>query len=138
MSEKTRYLNLSDGGHIENLGVYELLRRRCKFVVAVDGEADPQRSFGGLQKQAAEELGITETHERRLLRELKRGGDKNSGKGTRKMSEREVYVGITDAACMHLHQHLIEAGLRLRNVVDLPCHELFAAGTTAAFIIVFS
>jgi hypothetical protein len=48
MSEKTRYLNLSDGGHIENLGIYELLRRRCKFIIAIDGEADPTRSFGGL------------------------------------------------------------------------------------------
>jgi hypothetical protein len=62
MSEKTRYLNLSDGGHIENLGVYELLRRRCKFVVAVDGEADPQRSFGGLltlTQLAKIDLGVT-------------------------------------------------------------------------------
>ncbi|MGB8130422.1 MAG: hypothetical protein WCG81_11580, partial [Candidatus Angelobacter sp.] len=48
MSEKTRYINLSDGGHIENLGIYELLRRRCKFIIAIDGEADPARSFGGL------------------------------------------------------------------------------------------
>ena len=48
MHEKTRYLNVSDGGHIENLGIYELLRRRCKFVIAIDGEADPNRSFGGL------------------------------------------------------------------------------------------
>ena len=31
---------LSDGGHIENLGLYELLRRRCKFIVAIDGEQD--------------------------------------------------------------------------------------------------
>jgi hypothetical protein len=30
-------LNLSDGGHIENLAVYELLRRKCKFIVCVDG-----------------------------------------------------------------------------------------------------
>jgi len=29
-------------------------------------------------------------------------------------------VGVTDAACMHLHQHLIGAGLRLRNFFDLP------------------
>jgi Patatin-like phospholipase len=50
MSEKTNYLNLSDGGHIENLGIYELLRRRCKFIIAVDGEADPQLSFAGLLK----------------------------------------------------------------------------------------
>ena len=48
MSEKTRYVNVSDGGHIENLGIHELLRRRCKYIIAVDGEADPQRSFGGL------------------------------------------------------------------------------------------
>jgi inositol transport system substrate-binding protein len=34
------YLNLSDGGHIENTGVYELLRRRCKYIISVDGEAD--------------------------------------------------------------------------------------------------
>jgi hypothetical protein len=48
INEKTAYLNVSDGGHIENLGIYELLRRRCKFIIAIDGEADPKRSFGGL------------------------------------------------------------------------------------------
>lgn len=37
MDEHGRFLNLSDGGHIENLGAYELLRRRCKFIVCVDG-----------------------------------------------------------------------------------------------------
>lgn len=47
MSESSTWLNLSDGGHIENLGVYELLRRRCKFIVCVDGEADPQSTFEG-------------------------------------------------------------------------------------------
>lgn len=46
--ERAAYLNLSDGGHIENLGIYELLRRRCKFIIAIDGEADPELSFGGL------------------------------------------------------------------------------------------
>jgi Patatin-like phospholipase len=43
-----RYVNVSDGGHIENLGVYELLRRRCKLIIAVDGEADPHMRFGSL------------------------------------------------------------------------------------------
>lgn len=62
MSEKNADLNLSDGGHIENLGVYELLRRRCKFVIAIDGEADPNRAFGGLLKLtqlATIDLGVT-------------------------------------------------------------------------------
>lgn len=48
MSEKQKWLNLSDGGHIENLAVYELLRRRCKFIVCVDGESDPNFTFQGL------------------------------------------------------------------------------------------
>ena len=48
MSEEQRWLNLSDGGHIENLGIYELLRRRCKFIVCVDGEADSTYTFQGL------------------------------------------------------------------------------------------
>jgi hypothetical protein len=44
----SKYVNLSDGGHLENLGVYELLRRRCKAVVAIDGEADPRMTFPSL------------------------------------------------------------------------------------------
>ncbi len=47
MSEKKKWLNVSDGGHIENMGVYELLRRRCKFIICVDGEADPKSVFSG-------------------------------------------------------------------------------------------
>jgi len=48
MTENDRWLNLSDGGHIENLAIYELLRRRCKFIISVDGEADPNYTFEGL------------------------------------------------------------------------------------------
>lgn len=46
--EKKSYVNVSDGGHVENLGIYELLRRRCKFIIASDAEADVNLSFGGL------------------------------------------------------------------------------------------
>lgn len=38
------YVYLSDGGHFENLGVYELVRRRCRLIVVIDAAAD-----GGLQ-----------------------------------------------------------------------------------------
>jgi hypothetical protein len=48
IDEHAQFLNLSDGGHIENLGIYELLKRKCKFIIAIDGEADPTLSFGGL------------------------------------------------------------------------------------------
>lgn len=61
MSEEDEWLNVSDGGHIENMGVYELLRRRCKFIVCVDGEADPQSTFAGqltLVRHAQIDLGV--------------------------------------------------------------------------------
>jgi Patatin-like phospholipase len=52
---------LTDGGHIENLGVYELLRRRCKVIIAVDAEADASMNFTALmtlQRYARIDLGI--------------------------------------------------------------------------------
>ena len=42
------FVFLTDGGHIDNLGVYELLRRRCKLIIAIDGEADPDFESGSL------------------------------------------------------------------------------------------
>jgi choline dehydrogenase-like flavoprotein len=32
---------LSDGGHFDNTGIYELIRRRLPLIVAIDAEADP-------------------------------------------------------------------------------------------------
>ncbi|MBI2422416.1 MAG: hypothetical protein HYV27_06270 [Candidatus Hydrogenedentes bacterium] len=43
-------VNLSDGGHLENLGLVELLRRRCRYIIAVDAECDPDHEFDGLTK----------------------------------------------------------------------------------------
>jgi hypothetical protein len=31
------YVYLSDGGHFENLGLYEMVLRRCHYVVVSDG-----------------------------------------------------------------------------------------------------
>lgn len=59
--EHGAFLNVSDGGHIENLGVYELLKRRCRFIVAVDGENDPTMTFHALtnlQRLAYIDFGI--------------------------------------------------------------------------------
>lgn len=35
---------LSDGGHFDNSGIYELVRRRCKYIIAVDGSGEPSPS----------------------------------------------------------------------------------------------
>jgi hypothetical protein len=61
LTEKSETVYLTDGGHIENLGIYELLRRRCKLIIAVDAEADPDMSFGSLvnlQRYARIDFGL--------------------------------------------------------------------------------
>jgi len=50
LDETSRHIYLSDGGHIENLGVYELLKRGCRAIVVIDAEADPEMSFSSLLK----------------------------------------------------------------------------------------
>jgi len=39
---------LSDGGHFENLGLYEMVRRRCRFIVVIDAGCDPNYAFEDL------------------------------------------------------------------------------------------
>ena len=61
LSEETARIYLTDGGHIDNLGVYELLRRRCQLIIVVDAEADPLLTFGALvsvERYARIDLGI--------------------------------------------------------------------------------
>ena len=48
-AEHQKLLQISDGGHFENLGVYELVRRRVKLIICCDGGADPEFEFKDLQ-----------------------------------------------------------------------------------------
>ena len=48
LHERGRSVYLSDGGHLDNTGIYELLRRRCKYIIAGDAEADYNMTFDGL------------------------------------------------------------------------------------------
>lgn len=47
-NEDRNFVNLSDGGHFENLGLYELVRRRCEYIIVVDSECDPEHSCSAL------------------------------------------------------------------------------------------
>jgi len=46
LNERRTSVYLTDGGHIENLGLYELLKRRCRIIIAIDAEADSELAFG--------------------------------------------------------------------------------------------
>jgi hypothetical protein len=46
--QEKSYFYLSDGGHFENLAVYELIKRHCKVVVACDADCDGSYEFENL------------------------------------------------------------------------------------------
>ncbi|HUH11582.1 MAG TPA: hypothetical protein VMK65_00675, partial [Longimicrobiales bacterium] len=41
-------VHLSDGGHFENLALYELLRRHCRYILVCDCGADPDVAFNDI------------------------------------------------------------------------------------------
>jgi Patatin-like phospholipase len=43
-----KYVYLSDGGHFENLAVYELIKRHCQVIVACDAGCDDDYAFDDL------------------------------------------------------------------------------------------
>jgi hypothetical protein len=47
-NDTSKYLYLTDGGHFDNMGLYELVRRRCRYIVICDAEEDGQLRFEGI------------------------------------------------------------------------------------------
>jgi hypothetical protein len=43
-----KWIELSDGGHFEDLGLYEMVLRRCRHVIVVDADADSEFQFEDL------------------------------------------------------------------------------------------
>jgi hypothetical protein len=46
--DEAAFVYLSDGGHFENMGLYELVKRRCGLIIVGDAEADGNYGFQGL------------------------------------------------------------------------------------------
>jgi len=47
-NDQNKYVYLSDGGHFENLGLYEMVLRRCRYIVVIDAGCDPDHEFTDL------------------------------------------------------------------------------------------
>jgi hypothetical protein len=63
-TDGSKYVNLSDGGHFENLGLYEMVRRRCRYIVISDGGCDPDFAFedlGNAMRKISLDLGVSIT-----------------------------------------------------------------------------
>lgn len=44
-TSRAKWIRLSDGGHFENLGIYELIARECMEIIVVDAGHDPDNLF---------------------------------------------------------------------------------------------
>ncbi|HJY05047.1 MAG TPA: hypothetical protein VJ323_01960, partial [Bryobacteraceae bacterium] len=65
--DKNDWIYLSDGGHFENLGLYEMVLRRCSLVVVSDAGADPGYKYedlGNAVRKVRIDLGIPIEFER--------------------------------------------------------------------------
>ncbi|MEN9893646.1 MAG: hypothetical protein RLY78_3941 [Pseudomonadota bacterium] len=68
-SAQRDFVYLSDGGHFENLGLYEMVRRRCRLIIVSDATADAGFSHDDLQSAVRKiriDLGISISFERGL------------------------------------------------------------------------
>ena len=73
-NERRKFVHLSDGGHFDNLGLYEMLARRCKLIIAVDAGCDPTTGLADLgiaQRLAKLDLGAEVTFAEGAMKEVR-------------------------------------------------------------------
>jgi len=61
-TDTSKWIYLSDGGHFENLGLYEMVLRRCRTIVVVDGSQDSEYNFedlGNAIRKVRVDMGIS-------------------------------------------------------------------------------
>jgi hypothetical protein len=105
-TDERKYVYLSDGGHFENLGLYEMVRRRCRFILVVDAGCDPEFSFedlGNAVRKTSIDLGVPiKFHGIEKLRKRSKDGASSGGskQGT-STEEGPVYhaIGEIDYSC---------------------------------------
>jgi hypothetical protein len=95
-TDESEYVYLSDGGHFENLGLYEMVRRRCRLIVVVDAGCDPDFAFedlGNAVRKIYIDLGIRIT-----FSDLGSLADRPSGKSRSRAKRDAAALAIIHAA----------------------------------------
>lgn len=95
------YVYLSDGGHFENFGLYEMVLRRCKFIVVSDGSADPEYTYEGLGNAISKirvDLGVPIDFVEQILLPKDTSGRSKDGaagqNGEKKSGPKQYYCAI--------------------------------------------
>jgi hypothetical protein len=56
-----KFVLLTDGGHFENMGLYELIRRHCRYIILSDAEQDEKfklEGIGGAVRKCRNDFGV--------------------------------------------------------------------------------
>jgi hypothetical protein len=78
--DEAPFIELTDGGHFENLGLYEMVLRRTRWIVVVDASADPKcqlEDLGNAIRKVEIDLGVPIVFDRQGLR-MKEGSAKEN------------------------------------------------------------
>ncbi|HEX7928390.1 MAG TPA: patatin-like phospholipase family protein [bacterium] len=140
LHERAPFLQLSDGGHFENLALYELIRRKTRLIVLCDGGMDEEYTFQDLRlaiRLIAEdfeaELQFAEAARPESLRPIEQ--DKETGRVTKPAARGHLLASIkyadgTSGTLIYLKPTLI-AGLPLVVTGYHQDHTDFPNQTTA-------
>lgn len=99
-NDRREYVYLSDGGHFENLGLYEMVRRRSHFILVSDAGCDPNCAFedlGNAVRKIQIDLGVTISFKKLLINKRNEPssaeGDVYCAVGTIKYPEEKAPLG---------------------------------------------
>jgi len=126
-NDETKFVYLSDGGHFENLGIYELVKRQCRFIIACDAGQDNGARFddlGNAIQKVRVDLGVAIT----IDVEPVRTGTKHCALGT-------IHYRTSDGADAFGHLIYIKTSVCGQEPVDVlnyrSLHPEFPHQTTA-------
>lgn len=136
---KNTWVNLSDGGHFENLAIYELIRRRAALILVTDVAADPDYRYDDLAMAVRKiwvDFGVRVEIDEADLDAIRPRADKESCKGKPCFSEthwafgRICYPDAEPGYLVYVKSSLTaDAPIDIRQYYD--AHPTFPHETTA-------
>ncbi len=106
---QSRYVYLSDGGHFDNLGLYEMVLRRCHCIVVSDAGADPDLKFqdlGNAIRKIRIDLGVDIDINLERLRRQESTGQTSGHHGVGTIHYSRVDPGAEDGILIYLKPSL--------------------------------
>ena len=79
-TDDSAYVYLSDGGHFENLGIWQMIQRRCRYILVSDASCDDDYAFddlGNAIRQVRIDFGVPIVFERGCRMDREHQGNGN-------------------------------------------------------------